>query len=289
MSKNLQRLIVVTGLSGGGKTSALHALEDLGFFCIDNLPIALLLNFAQHVQEDPQSRYERVAVGIDARNPAESLASFPDTLSKLKKSGVTTELIFMESDDSVLIKRYSETRRKHPLSTSDLSLAAAIKRERKLLEPMLVAADMRLDTTHTYIHQLRELVWERIGRRSKSGLSLQFMSFGYKYGVPPDADFVFDVRCLPNPYWEAHLRQLVGSDQPVADYLEAQPKVRELVTQLTGFLDVWIPLFEADNRAYLTVAVGCTGGHHRSVYMVERLGGHFRKQYKDVLITHRDI
>jgi UPF0042 nucleotide-binding protein len=289
MSKNLQRLIVVTGLSGGGKTIALHALEDLGFYCIDNLPIALLLNFAQHVQENPQSRYERVAVGIDARNPADSLASFPDTLNKLKKSGVAAELIFMESDDSVLIKRYSETRRKHPLSTSDTSLAAAIKRERKLLEPMLVAADMRLDTTHTYIHQLRELVWERIGRRSKSGLSVQFMSFGYKYGIPPDADFVFDVRCLPNPYWEAHLRQLIGSDQPVADYLEAQPKVRELVSQITGFLDVWIPLFEADNRAYLTVAVGCTGGHHRSVYMAERLGGHFRKHYKDVLITHRDI
>ncbi len=289
MSKNPQRLIVITGLSGGGKTSVLHALEDLGFYCIDNLPIGLLLRFAQHVHEDPHGCYERMAVGIDARNPPESLASFPDTLNKLKKTGVAAELVFMESDDSVLIKRFSETRRKHPLSAGDLSLAAAIKRERKLLEPMLEVADIRLDTTHTYIHQLRELVWERVGRKSKTGLSLQFMSFGYKFGVPPDADFVFDVRCLPNPYWEAHLRQLVGSDQPVAEYLEAQPKVRELVTHIAGFLDIWVPLFEADNRAYLTVAIGCTGGHHRSVYMAERLGGHFRKHYKDVLITHRDI
>ena len=289
MAGGNERLIIVTGLSGSGKTIALHALEDLGYYCIDNLPIVLLVEFARHLQDSAQAIYEKVAVGIDARNPAESLSTFPEMLALLWGVGFNPELIFIQTDDEVLIKRFSETRRRHPLSTGSTSLPAAIRKERSLLEPLSEQADLRIDTSHTYIHQLRDLIRERVARRERATLSLQFTSFGYKHGIPPDADFVFDVRCLPNPYWETHLRQLTGQHELVAEFLEAQPKVAEMITELMGFLDDWVPPFEADNRSYLTVAIGCTGGHHRSVYVVERLAAHFRGRGKDVLITHRDI
>jgi UPF0042 nucleotide-binding protein len=284
-----RRLIVVTGLSGAGKTVVLNALEDMDFYCIDNLPIGLLMEFLRQGQDREPPLYQKMAIGIDARNPLDTLWRFPDLLKALSSCEMTTELIFAEADDETLIKRFSETRRKHPLSRDGVSLQNAIQQERELLGPLLDQADLRIDTTHSRVHQLRDLVRERVVRRTAGTLSLQLISFGYKNGVPHDADFVFDSRCLPNPYWEPLIRDHTGHDPAVVDFLERSPLVREMVQHISGFLDAWIPRFEADNRSYLTVAVGCTGGHHRSVYIVERLRDHFVAQGKCVLVTHRDI
>ena len=284
-----RRLIVVTGLSGAGKTVVLNALEDTDFFCIDNLPIGLLMEFLRQGRDADQPLYQKMAIGIDARNPLDTLWKFPDLLKELSSCDMTTELIFVEADNDALIKRFSETRRKHPLSKQGMSLSGAIRQERQLLGPLLDQADLRIDTSHLRVHQLRDLVRERVARREATALSLQFISFGYKNGVPHDADFLFDTRCLPNPHWEAQLRDYTGHDQPVIDFLERSPLVREMVQHISAFLDAWIPRFELDNRSYLTVAIGCTGGHHRSVYIVEQLNAHFSAQGKSILVTHRDI
>lgn len=284
-----RRLIILSGLSGAGKTVALHALEDLGFYCIDNLPVGLLGDFARQIIDSDHPAYREVAVGIDARNPPESLSHFPQVLQNLRGMGLWPELVFISASDDMLIKRFSETRRKHPLSSRGVPLPSAIRMERELLGPLAETADLRVDTSLTYLHQLRDLVRSRVARRPRAQLSLQFMSFGYKHGVPPDTDFAFDVRCLPNPHWEAHLRHLDGRDPQVAEFLESQPRVKEMSDSITAFLELWIPQFEADNRSYLTVALGCTGGHHRSVYLVERLAAHFQAKGLNVLASHRDI
>jgi UPF0042 nucleotide-binding protein len=289
MATSPRRLIVVTGLSGAGKTVVLNALEDMDFFCIDNLPIGLLMEFLRQGQDPNQSLYQKMAIGIDARNPQDILWKFPELLKQMSSCEMSTELVFVEAAEDALIKRFSETRRKHPLSKDGLSLRDAIREERQLLGPLLDQADIRIDTTHSHVHQLRDLVRERVAKRAVSTLSLQLISFGYKNGVPHDADFVFDSRCLPNPYWEPSLRDHTGHDPSVIDFLEGSPLVREMVRHISGFLDAWVPRFEADNRSYLTVAVGCTGGHHRSVYLVEQLRAHFAAQGKGILVTHRDI
>lgn len=285
-----RRLIVVTGLSGGGKTVVLNALEDLGYYCIDNLPIGLLPEFIRQSRENDQTLYRRVAIGIDARNPADALSRFPDHLRNLGSGNFTAELLFVEANDETLIKRFSETRRKHPLSSDGVSLSDAIGRERQLLGTLSERADLRIDTSHTYVHQLRDFVRERVARRAVGTLSLQFVSFGFKHGIPPDADFVFDVRCLPNPYWDAQLRDHSGRDPGVIEFLGRAPVVGEMVADIGVFLDAWVPRFVAENRSYLTVAVGCTGGHHRSVYVVDRLAARFGVPgRKTVAVTHRDI
>ncbi|MGQ0657397.1 MAG: RNase adapter RapZ [Chromatiales bacterium] len=284
-----RRLIVVSGLSGAGKTIALHALEDQGFYCIDNLPVAFLPQFGQDMESGKQSLYQQVAIGIDARSPAHGLSQFPSMLRRLKSSGWATELIFVEAEDDVLLKRFSETRRRHPLSGEGVSLALAIARERRLLDPLSECADLRIDTSNMHIHQLRDLIRERVVRRSVAGLSLQFLSFGYKHGVPPESDFVFDVRCLPNPHWDAALRDQSGHDPDVIAFLERAPQVQQMIDHIASFLATWVRAFEVENRVYLTVAVGCTGGRHRSVYVAERLAGHFEKLGKHVLVSHRDI
>lgn len=289
MNAKKQRLIIVTGMSGAGKTVALHALEDKGYYCIDNLPIDLLPAFSEQIKDSSLAQYEHVAVGIDARNPVESLKRFSDILDDLKQRGLNTEVIFIESTDETLLKRFSETRRLHPLTAGKQSLPQAIAEERKLLEIIHDRADLRVDTSRTHIHQLRDLIRQRVAEQDKQSISLQCMSFGFKYGTPPDADFIFDVRSLPNPHWEANLRDYSGRDQPVIDYLEAIPQVGTLVDRLFDFLDAWVPSFEADNRSYLTIAIGCTGGHHRSVYVTERLADHFKQQGHQVLVTHRDM
>jgi len=198
-------------------------------------------------------------------------------------------VLFIEADDEVLIKRFSETRRKHPLTTAELPLAEAIKRERILLEPLASSADIRINTSQTDIHQLRDLIRLRIGLCSSTGLSLLFQSFGFKYGNPNNADFMFDVRCLPNPHWESRLRNLTGRDAAVIKFLEKQTQVNKMRKHLIEFLETWIPEFEADNRNYLTVAIGCTGGQHRSVYFAEQLAQHFSKQHNSVLVRHREM
>lgn len=284
------RLIVVSGLSGAGKTVALHTLEDLGYYCIDNLPANLLPAFAATMVEHGGPDFQYAAVGIDARNPASELRNLPGILSDLRQQGVEGELLFLEADDDSLIKRFSETRRRHPLSGDSVALAEAIQRERALLGPLSSFADLRIDTSATTLHQLRDLVRLRLDKRPRHAVSLLFESFGFKHGVPQDADFVFDVRCLPNPHWHPQLRPLTGCDAPVAEFLEADPLVEEMYRDIQSFLTTWIPRFQADNRSYLSVAIGCTGGQHRSVYLTERLARHFREAGTlHVIVRHRQL
>lgn len=282
-----RRFIIVSGMSGAGKSTALHALEDAGFYCVDNLPAGFLADFARFVDVGDLPHYRQVAVGIDARNREADLEQLPTILDALQGATQAVELAFIEASDEALINRFSETRRRHPLSIDNLPLRDAIARERALLEPISARADLRIDTSHMHIHKLRTLVTERITRRDASHLAIQFCSFGYKHGVPPDADFVFDVRCLPNPHWDPALRPLTGRDRQVCDFLDQTGAAGELVGDVVAFLEKWIPRFEADNRSYLTVAVGCTGGRHRSVYIAEKLAAHFGRMRR-VAATHRD-
>lgn len=283
------KLILISGLSGSGKSTALRTLEDLGYYCIDNLPVPLLYEFAQQMQRRPIDNIRNSAVGIDARNLEEDLQEVPSILDKLKRDGIDCEVLFLTADDDALFKRFSETRRKHPLSGNRHSLADAIESERSRLEPIALRANLIIDTSLTNIHELRELVRERVYGRSRNAMSLLFESFGYKHGVPGDADFVFDVRCLPNPYWERQLRPLSGLDTAVINYLEAQPMVVDMINDLRTLLDRWLPCFEADNRSYVTVAIGCTGGQHRSVYMTEKLAEALRIDHEPVLTRHNEL
>ena len=289
MRKQGRRLIIISGLSGAGKTVALNSLEDLDFYCIDNLPISLLNEISKQIS-NPSSKYSnKFAIGIDARNPEQDIDNLPSTIAALKEQGIKVDLVYLEANDDVLTSRFSETRRKHPLSSDKKSLPEAIVLERQIMEKLSLLADMRIDTSHTLMHKLRDIVRERIAELPLSSLSIQFTSFGYKHGVPRDADFVFDVRCLPNPYWEKHLRSLSGKDQPVIEFLSKQKLVLDMIKELQDFLERWIPKFEADNRSYLCVAIGCTGGHHRSVYIAETLSRYFLQLNKHVILNHRDI
>ncbi|MDZ7751496.1 MAG: RNase adapter RapZ [Gammaproteobacteria bacterium] len=284
------RLVVISGLSGAGKSVALHTLEDLGFYCTDNLPANLLPEFTRQLLRFRDGFYERAAVGIDARSPAEDLRRFPTELEQLKALGVEVDVVFLEAEDDILIKRFSETRRRHPLTVEGLSLAEAIREERLLLEHFADSANLRLDTSRTTLYQLRDLIKNRVGGTAGASLSLLFQSFGFKHGVPRDADFVFDLRCLPNPYWEPRLRQLTGRQQPVVDFLEAEPMVAQMEGDIEAFIRRWLGRFESGNRAYLTVALGCTGGQHRSVYMAERLAAALQAERGPaVLVRHREL
>jgi UPF0042 nucleotide-binding protein len=282
------KLVIVSGLSGSGKSVALHTLEDLGYYCIDNLPTGLLSALAQELKLSKHP-IERAVVGIDARNLPHALQQFNQILDQLGTQGVESEILFLTCETDTLIKRFSETRRRHPLSNEQIALAEAIELERDLLEPIAERADLFIDTSKTTLHQLRELVHQRIDHRQVSRLSLLFESFGYKSGIPTDADFVFDARCLPNPHWQQGLRPLTGRDKEVIAYLEGEPRVEQMYSELCSFLDRWVPAFQADNRSYLTVAIGCTGGQHRSVYLVERLLRHFQDRYPDVASRHREL
>jgi len=284
------RLVIVTGLSGSGKSVALRTLEDAGYYCIDNLPVALLEAFADQLLVVTGNLPPReAAVGIDARNQSSDLSRFPDILAHLQNRGIETEILFLRADEPTLLKRYSETLRKHPLSGDKMSLADAIQQEKDLLGPIAENADIHIDTSLTNVHQLRDLVRDRIARDKPQSISLLFQSFGYKHGVPTDADFVFDARCLPNPHWEPLLRPLTGLDQEVIDYLREQPLVDQMLSSLSVFLELWIPRFVENNRSYLSIAIGCTGGHHRSVYLAEMLASHFGERHDDVLTRHREL
>ena len=282
------KLLIISGLSGSGKSTVLHVLEDMGFFCIDNLPIALLDKFAEQMLNTPEKFYEFSAVAIDTRNRSSELQRFPETLQRLKNSTLHCQVIFLDAEDNILIKRYSETRRKHPLTHENISLGEAIKQDRELLDPISREADLYLETSNTNLYQLRDLIKKRLSATNNTKLSLLFLSFGFKHGLPTDADIVFDVRCLPNPYWEPELREHTGQDQPVIDYLKNKPLVIDMLEDLTRYGERWIPRIEKSDRTYLTFAIGCTGGHHRSVYLVERLAEHFNKQH-DVISRHREL
>lgn len=284
------RMLVVSGLSGSGKSVALQALEDLDYYCIDNLPLGLLPQFAGQIIDTAAKRnIENVAVGIDARNLVRDLARFSEILGEVKQRGISCEVVFLTAADNVLIKRFSETRRKHPLTRANVSLTEAIAEERELLASISSSADLHVDTSSLNVHQLRSLIRERIAEREESSLSLLFVSFGYKNGIPADADFVFDIRCLPNPHWDPQLRLYKGTDAEVIRFLEEQPAVTTMFEDIRNFLERWIPFFEAENRNYISVAVGCTGGQHRSVYLAEALAAHFRRSRKNVMVRHREM
>jgi UPF0042 nucleotide-binding protein len=283
------RLVIVSGLSGSGKSVALHMLEDLDYYCVDNIPAGLLPMFISHTVRSHEPTYGYTAVGVDARNRPAEIASVPKLVDELKRSGLSCEVLFLRADEDTLLKRYSETRRRHPLSRDGLGLAEAIRQERELLEPIADAADLIIDTTRTSVHELRELIRQRVGGRTEGRMSILFESFAYRHGVPGDADFVFDVRSLPNPYWEPGLARLTGRDPAVCEYLERHPIVAKMYADLVGFLEHWIPELVRTNRSYLTIAIGCTGGQHRSVYLVERLAQHFSSKYAQVHARHQVV
>lgn len=280
------KLVIVTGLSGAGKSIALDTLEDLGFYCVDNLPIPLLPALADEFRKNA-NRNRLYAVGIDARSNPQQLRQLPELLQTLKTQGFEYEIFYLDADDDILIQRYSETRRKHPLTEATSSLPKAIQVERSLLAPLMEQADLRIDTSSTHIHQLRAILHDRFQHRHKDRLSLQFMSFGFKYGTPNDADFIFDVRCLPNPHWQPELRDLTGRDDKVVNFLEHSAMVLDMKADILAFLEKWITAFEREGRSYLTIALGCTGGRHRSVYMAEALAAHFTEGNHSVSLRHR--
>lgn len=283
------KLIIVSGLSGSGKSIALDTLEDCGFYCIDNLPITLLEAFIEEVSRAEQPIYEKTAIGIDSRNQRQSFTQFTDVLAHITKLGIDYEILFLQAEHETLLKRFSETRRKHPLTNGAHPLSEAINLERTLLEPIAQRAHLLIDTTRTNIHRLRELVQIRVGAKEDRTLSLFFQSFGFKHGIPQDTDFVFDARCLPNPHWEPALRGLTGKDRTVADFLAGFSQVTNYLKDIIAFLSRWIPAFEAENRTYLSIAVGCTGGQHRSVYLVEHLEHHFHTSRYTTLVRHREL
>lgn len=283
------KLVIITGLSGSGKSTALHTLEDLGYYCIDNLPLFLLQAFGAEMSRSDDPIYHLTAVGIDARNQLDNLQLLPGVVKELQDSGINCQIIFLEAKDEVLLRRFSETRRKHPLSDPERPLAEAIQLERQLLEPLHGAADLRIDSSHINIHELRDTIRQCLSDTPAKGVSLLFLSFGYKHGIPIDANFVYDARCLPNPHWEESLRPLTGRNPAVAKFLEQHEQVNLLESRIQDFLDEWLPAFEKEGRCYLTIAIGCTGGQHRSVYLVEKLASHFQKQGRTVLTRHREL
>lgn len=279
---------IVSGLSGSGKTHALQALEDAGFYCIDNLPAALLPQFAQQIQQSKDERTHKAAIGLDARN-REFLADVPKALEQLASLGIKYRIIFLDAEEAILVKRYKETRRRHPMVDPDTSLIEAIGLEKQLLEPLAAAASLHIDTTRTTPHELRHQVHNFVRGEETAGMTLLFESFGYKNGTPLDADFVFDVRCLPNPYWEAELRRYTGLDEPVIKYMEKYEEVHAMHDELKRFLETWLPRFEREDRSYLTIALGCTGGMHRSVYLADRLAAHFAAKGYTTQVRHREL
>jgi UPF0042 nucleotide-binding protein len=283
------RLVIVSGLSGSGKSVALAMLEDLDFYCVDNIPAGLLPGFIAYTVRTSEPSYRLTAVGVDARNRPEDLADVPRLVAELRRSGVGCEVLFLLAGNDVLLKRFSETRRRHPLSRAGLGLQEALELEQRLLAPVATAADLTIDTSKMSVHELRELVKARVVERAGGGPSLLFESFAYRHGVPDDADFVFDARSLPNPYWEPSLRDLTGRDATVTRFLDGEDEVGRFLADVTAFLERWLPSLVRSNRSYLTVAVGCTGGQHRSVYLAEKLAAHFNASFGQALVRHRDL
>jgi UPF0042 nucleotide-binding protein len=283
------KLIIISGLSGSGKTVALHTLEDEDYYCIDNLPLGLLPQFVDRILSRRIQLYHNIAVGIDARSDSEDLREFGSIVKEIQNRGVEIEIIYMQAELETLIKRFSDTRRKHPLTRKGLPLSEAIEVERNLLKDVAISANLYIDTTYTNIHELRSYITERIVQRGQTNLSLLFQSFGFKNGAPTDSDFVFDVRCLPNPHWEPNLRALTGQDPEVIAFLQEQDDVEQMLDHIKKFLHFIIPKFKKQNRYYLTVSIGCTGGQHRSVYIAETLHDDFRDHLKNVSIRHREL
>ena len=282
------KLIIISGRSGSGKSTVLHVLEDRGYYCIDNLPASLLSSLASRISSDATG-IPNVAVSIDARNISADLDKFPSIINELKNKSLLTEIVFLDANSQTLLKRFSESRRKHPLSSEAIGLKEAIDKESELLEAISIMASLSIDTSNMSLHQLRDTVKNRLLDDQQTTLALLFQSFGFKNGLPVDADIVYDVRCLPNPYWDNSLRSLTGLDDAVVGFLDSQEEVQEMCSDIENFLQKWIPSFESNNRSYITVALGCTGGQHRSVYMCEKLGEIFSTQGSNVQVRHREL
>ncbi|KPM82333.1 RNase adapter RapZ [Pseudoalteromonas lipolytica] len=276
-------LIIISGRSGSGKSVALRVLEDLGYYCVDNIPVNLLPSLVRSVSDN----YDKIAVSIDVRNLPKEQQEFNDILEYLPGFANPT-LFYLDSDDQTLIKRFSETRRLHPLSIDSLPLDLAIKQEKTLLDVLITRADFMIDTTDLSVHQLAESIREKILGKKDKKLIITFMSFGFKHGIPKEADYVFDARFLPNPHWEPDLKPLTGLDQPVRDYLASHSIVQKFTWQIQTFVQTWLPHLERNNRSYLTIAIGCTGGQHRSVYLAQTIGESFSKTHANVKIRHRE-
>ncbi len=283
------KLLIVSGLSGSGKSIALDTLEDNGFFCIDNLPFTLLDEFVQQIMLNDQGTYAKTAIGIDARNQTEELTDFFAKIENIRGQGLVCEVLYMQAEENILLKRYSETRRRHPLTNIDVPLKEALQIEKDMLRPIAECADIVIDTSFTSYHQLREILKSQLGESEQKQMVMQLLSFGFKHGVPLDADFIFDARSLPNPYWVKELRPLTGLDQGVVNFLQEENVVKQFFEDILGFVERWAPRFEADNRSYLTIAVGCTGGRHRSVYLTEALGVYFKDSRKNIIVRHREL
>ncbi len=283
------KLLIVSGLSGSGKSIALDTLEDCGFYCIDNLPFTLLEDFIRHVMLDDKKTYDKTAIGIDARNKTDALEKFSESLAYIRSQGIDCEVLYLQAEENVLLTRYSETRRKHLLSDENTPLLEALRIEKDMLRPVAKCADIVIDTSHTHYHQLREILKVQLGEGEQKQMIIQFLSFGFKYGLPLEADFVFDARCLPNPFWVNELREFTGKDPKIIEFLQKEDLVRQYFLDVRNFVERWVPRFEAENRSYLTVAIGCTGGRHRSVYLAESLQRHFRQNNKNVIARHREL
>lgn len=286
VSEPVQDVVIVSGLSGGGKSTALNALEDLGYYCIDNLPAAMLPDFGPRISADPEL-YKKVALGIDARSRESDLQVVIDWIKWLRTNGFNCKLIFVTADKPVLIKRFSETRRRHPLTRRGQVLPDAIDSEKKLLEPLRRFADQVIESSNTNIHQLRRQVWNCVDRRS-GGMTIVLQSFAFKRGVPQDVDFMFDARILPNPYWEKALRSLTGKDKVVQQWLESDESVVNMTKDIQNFMHTWLPAFQNAQRSYVTIGIGCTGGKHRSVYLAEKLAESLCGKHDNVLVHHRE-
>ncbi|MFT6188428.1 MAG: UPF0042 nucleotide-binding protein [Oleispira sp.] len=290
------RLIIISGRSGSGKSAALNVLEDQGFYCIDNLPLGLLSALIDQAQQQTHTpitgnevSLQRIAVSIDARNAVQNMGEFPAILKAIKEGPFNVEILFLDANKETLMQRFSSTRRKHPLTNNDTSLDEALEGEQDLLHYISDLADLQLDTTHLSVHELRSLIKLRISNKQSDDMALLFQSFGFKHGIPIDADLVFDVRNLPNPYWDPSLRSFTGKDPEIIAFLEKEPLVQEMLNDIQTYLTKWLPSFEQANRSYMTVAIGCTGGHHRSVFISEALTHLFFEQFGNVQVRHREL
>jgi len=283
------KLVIVSGLSGSGKTVALHTLEDADYFCVDNLPVGLLPNFIEKMTHSKPAPYDLIAVAIDARSGVEDMHRFEEIINQIKSKNISVEVLFLTSNIKKLISRFSETRRKHPLSKHGLPLVKVIELERNLLSNIYAGADLKIDTTTFNVHELRHTIITRLLQNTGKDLSILIQSFGFKHGLPADTDYIFDVRCLPNPYWEDALESLTGRDKPVIRYLESFAEVISMAQSINEFLQTWIPCFMEENRSYMTISIGCTGGRHRSVYLAEKIASELQKNKYNASVHHRDL
>ncbi len=283
------KLVIVSGLSGSGKTVALHTLEDAGYFCVDNLPVGLLPEFIEKMTHSKPALYDLIAVAIDARSGVDDMDRFDAIINQIRALEISVEILFLTSDIKKLLSRFSETRRKHPLSKSGLPLIEVIQLERNLLSNIYSNADLIIDTTTFNVHELRQTIINRLLPDSGTGLAILIQSFGFKHGLPADTDFVFDVRCLPNPYWEDQLKSLSGKDDSVIQYLQGFEEVNAMFDSILDFLKTWIPCFEKENHSYMTISIGCTGGQHRSVYLVDKIASGLQQIRYNASVHHRDL